>query len=277
MNSWDHLIAEWSTALRAARRAQGTIDLRTYQIGRLARWAGPVDPWSLTLDDLTRWTGSQAWDRDTARSYRSALRGFWAWGVGTGRVAVNVADALPVIAPKQPRPKPAPRGLVDYALRDPDERVRLMVWMADDLGLRRAEVACGASWDLVEDLHGWSLRVHGKGSRERVLPLPDDLGRALRRLGPGYFFPGRENGHLSAKWVGKLVRNAMRGEATMHQLRHGFATDLHRRTKDLPMVREALGHASLATTQRYVDVDRDEMRAAMSARSSDWRTRRGAA
>ncbi|MEV7972874.1 site-specific integrase [Cellulomonas sp. NPDC089187] len=183
---------------------------------------------------------------------------------------MNVADQLPVIPPALPRPKPAAPELVAFALRDPDKRVRLMVRLGNDVGLRRGEVAAGHSDDLFQDLDGWSLRVHGKGSREGTVPLPDDLARALRALGPGYFFPGRDNGHLSARWVGKLVKRALGGEATMHQLRHLCATQLHQDTKDLRMVQELLRHASLTTTQRYVAVPNGALRAAVSARSADW-------
>lgn len=274
---WNALIAEWSVALRAARRSEQTIGLRTYHLRRLALWADSPEPWGLTLRDLQAFTGAHTWANETARSYRSSLRQFWAWGVGTGQTLVNVAEGLEVIAPAQPRPKPAPPALVEYALGDPDERVRLMVWISNDLGLRRGEVARGHSDDIEQTLRGWALHVHGKGKRDRRLPLTDELARALRALGPGYFFPGREDGHLSAKWVGRLVKRAMRDEATMHQLRHLCATQLNDRTGNLRLVQEVLGHASVATTERYVAVESDAIRDALASKSTDWRTRRGAA
>lgn len=274
---WDDLIDEWATALRAARRAEQTIALRTYHLRRLAAWAGPVDPWSLTLRDLQRWTGGHAWANETARSVRSSLRQFWAWGVGTGQTLVNVADGLAVIAPAQPRPKPAPPALVEYALSDPDDRVRLMVRLGNDLGMRRGEVARGHSDDLERTLKGWALHVHGKGKRDRRLPLPDDLARALLALPAGYFFPGGEDGHLSARWVGRLVKRALKDEATMHQLRHLCATQLNDRTGNLRLVQEVLGHASVATTERYVKVEDDAIRDAIASKSAHWSTRRGVA
>ena len=274
MNTWEPLITEWGIALRAARRSPETIKLRTYHLRRLAAWAGKRGPWTLTLDDLLHWTGSNDWERETARSVRSSLRQFWAWGVGTGRTLVNVANGLPVIPPTPPRPKPAHPRVVARALNDAEPRVALMVWLTNDLGLRRAETARGHSDDVEPDLLGYALRVHGKGSRERVIPLPDELARALLALPPGFFFPGRESGHLSAKWVGRLVKRALGDEATMHQLRHLAATELHARTKNLRLVQEVLGHASVATTERYVAVQNDEVRAALASRSAEWRRRR---
>lgn len=274
---WNDLIDEWSVALRAARRSEQTIGLRTYHLRRLALWADCPSPWELTLRDLQRWTGSHAWANETARSVRSSLRQFWAWGVGTGQTLVNVADGLDVIVPAQPRPKPAPPSLVEYALGDPDDRVRLMVWLGNDLGMRRGEVARGHSDDIEQTLKGWALHVHGKGKRDRRLPLTADLARALRALGPGYFFPGREDGHLSAKWVGRLVKRALKDEATMHQLRHLCATQLHDQTRNMRLVQEVLGHASVATTERYVAVESDAIRDALASKSADWSSRRGAA
>jgi integrase len=135
--------------------------------------------------------------------------------------------------------------------------------------MRRAEVAQVHRRDVVEDLLGWSLVVHGKGSKDRIVPLPSDLARVIRSA-DGYLFPGRIDGHLSPRYVGKLVARALDDGTTMHQLRHLCATEVHRETKDLRLVQAMLGHASLATTQRYVAVDDAAMRAAIGARSRRW-------
>ena len=57
----------------------------------------------------------------------------------------------------------------------------------------------------------------------------------------------------------------------MHQLRHLCATEVHEQTHDLRLVQTLLGHASLATTQRYVKVDDTKIREAISNRSNQWR------
>lgn len=214
--------------------------------------------------------GAHTWARETARGMRSSLRRFYAWGVGTERTATNPAAGLPKIAPERPRPRPAPRSGVLVALHDADRRTLLMLRLANELGLRRAEVAQVHSRDVFEDLAGWSLLVHGKGRRERVVPLPVDLAGALRRLPPGYAFPGACEGHLSPRWVGKVCARALPGETTMHQLRHLAASEWFRETRDLRVVQELLGHASLATTERYVAVDDDARRAAVSERAARW-------
>lgn len=255
--------------MRAGRLSTETANLRRYHLERLARDHRGRPPWSLTLDDLTAWTGSHEWARETARSVRSSLRRFWAWGVATGRVPANVADGLPPVQPADPRPRPAAPSVVREAFAHSPARVRLMLRLANECGMRRAEVAQVHHHDVVEDLVGWSLRVHGKGSRERVVPLPDDLARALLRL-PGFAFPGRVDGHLSARYVGRLVAHALGHDTTMHQLRHLCATEVHDETGDLRLVQTLLGHASLATTQRYVAVRDQKMRDAVAGRAARW-------
>ncbi|WP_300343331.1 tyrosine-type recombinase/integrase [Nesterenkonia sp.] len=154
--------------------------------------------------------------------------------------------------------------------RADNPQVALMIRLANELGMRRAEVAqVHPKNDLVRDLAGWSLIVHGKGSRNRVLPLPDDLAEILRAAPDGYLFPG-PNGHLSPHWVGTLVARALGDGTTMHQLRHLCATEIHEQTRDLRLVQNMLGHASLATTQRYVAVDDSKVREAISLRSRTW-------
>jgi integrase len=117
---------------------------------------------------------------------------------------------------------------------------------------------------------GWSLIVHGKGSRNRVLPLPDDLAAIIRAVPHGYLFPGPTGGHLTPHWVGTLVSRALADGTTMHQLRHLCATEIHDQTHDLRLVQTLLGHASLATTQRYVAVDDSKVRDAITERSRRW-------
>lgn len=268
--TWTLALDAWADALRAAGRPATTVNLRLYHLRRLAAWAGDRGPWSLTLDDLHSWLAAHDWQAETRRSYRASLRGFWGWGVLTGRTSVDVARLLAPVTPAQPRPRPAPVDDVVTALREADRRVLLMLRLAVELGMRRGEVSRVHSDDLLRDLLGWSLRVHGKGARDRIVSLPDALARELRRLPAGWAFPGNDHGHLSARWVGTLVGRMLPVGVTMHQLRHRFATDVHRSTGDVLLVQRLLGHASPATTQRYIAPDDEAARAAVLAHSARW-------
>jgi integrase len=268
---WATEIESWFLAMKAMRLSPQTIELRIYHVRRLARAELAISPWQVGRSDLLEWTGRHDWRRETARAVRSSFRRFWAWGVSTGRTGENVADVLPMIRPEQPRPRPAAPAAVVTALREADERVLLMLRLANELGMRRGEVAqVNPEIDLVRDLVGWALLVHGKGSRKRLLPLPDDLARLLLQAPSGHLFPSPRGGHLSPHWVGTLVSRALADGTTMHQLRHLCATEVHEQTRDLRLVQTLLGHASLATTQRYVAVDDSKVREAIAARSQRW-------
>ncbi|TXH28125.1 MAG: integrase [Mycobacterium sp.] len=268
---WLVEVESWSTAMQAARLSARTIELRAYHLCRLARAELAPTPWLLTPSDLLCWVGGHVWGRETGRSVRSSIRRFWAWGIETGRTDCNTAGVLPIIRPALPSPRPAEASVVAQALESSDCRVNLMLRLANELGMRRGEVAqvCPAN-DVVRDAAGWSLMVHGKGSRNRVLPLPADLADALRSAPPGYLFPSPRGSYLSPHWVGTLVSRALADGTTMHQLRHLCATEIHDQTHDVRLVQVLLGHSSLATTQRYIAVDDTKVREAINTRSVRW-------
>jgi site-specific recombinase XerD len=81
----------------------------------------------------------------------------------------------------------------------------------------------------------------------------------------GWLFPNGSGGHLSPWMVGQLVARVLPAQWTMHTLRHRFASRAYRGTRNLRAVQVLLGHASIATTERYTAVDDSEIRAAMTA------------
>ena len=167
----------------------------------------------------------------------------------------------------QAKPRPTPERVYEAALRRSDDRVKLILRLAHDAGLRRAEIAVVHSEDLFEDLDGWSLRVHGKGRRERDVPLTPRLALELRSLPSGWAFPGDDGGHLSPRWIGKLATTALPDEWTLHTLRHSFGSRVYAHA-DLAVAQDALGHASPATTRIYVVVPNQRVRAAVMAASA---------
>lgn len=253
--------------MHASGNSPETIRTRTDHLRRAARNLNP-NPWAVTGPDLITWSGQQTWARETRRSVHNSIRQFYAWAARTGHIDTSPADQLPKIRAAEPQPRPAPAALVDTAIARSDTRTALILRCAIDVGLRRTEIALIHRDDLFRDLAGWSLVVHGKGSRERIVPLPADLATDLAAAclaGQGWAFPGQVDGHISPQWVGKLASRALPGVWTLHTLRHGFATRLNDATGDLLAVQQLLGHASPATTQRYVAVDRGRLRSVVEA------------
>lgn len=233
----------------------------------LARGIGVPDPWAITEEVLLRWWHAQAWSPETRRCKRASVRGFYAWGVEAGHIEQSPALRVPRVKPKQPKPRPADDRSYRLALLAGTARERLMLRLAIEAGLRRGEVARVHSRDLLPDLTGWTLRVHGKGGKERDVPLPAGLAAELRALPEGWAFPGDDGGHLSPRWVGTLLTRLLPDGLTMHTLRHRFATDVYDVTRDLALVQDLLGHASVNTTRIYVQVPTERLRGAVEEAS----------
>lgn len=265
-DAWAEAIRAYLTAQVAAGAPSTTCNTRRQHLEHLARRVS-AGPWSLTGAELVEYAGSQRWQSETRRSRRTTFRSFWQWAVDAEQTTLNAALALPKVKPGQARPRPTPERVYDDALRSSDERTRLILRLAHDAGMRRGEIALVHSDDLFEDLTGWSLRVHGKGRRERDVPLTPRLALELRSLGYGWAFPGNDGGHLSARWVGKLATRAMPDVWTLHTLRHSAASRVYA-ASDLAVVQDFLGHASPATTRIYVVVPDDRVRAAVLAASA---------
>lgn len=263
--TWSEDVAKWRAWLLAGARPMTTVKLRTYQLRRFAE-DHPRGPAAVAADDLAAWLGGQGWSVESMRSYRSALRSFFGWALASGRVSTDPAALLPPIRPTDHPPRPAPEVVVADALATTTPRVRLMIMLAARQGLRRGEIARVHDEDIVADLTGWSLRVNGKGGRVRVIPLHGDVAALLRLAGGrGFLFPGQDGGHLSAPYVGKLIAQALPDGWTAHTLRHRFATVTYARSRDLLAVQSLLGHAKPETTQHYVRMPDDALRAALAA------------
>lgn len=262
MDTWGEALAGWREWMQAAGRPRTTMRLRTHQIRRLADDVGGR-PGGVTPGVLTRWLASHDWSTETLRSHRSALVVFFRWCAAEGIVTASPAAGLPAVRPARPVARPAPDAAMKRALLSGDARVTLMVELAGWCGLRRAEIAQVHRDDLSEDAGGWTLLVHGKGGRERIVPVPDRLAERISESF-GWLFPGRDGGHLSPDYVGRLVARALPGVWTAHTLRHRFATKAYAGSRDIVAVQELLGHGSLATTRRYVRLPDDALRSAAS-------------
>ena len=257
--SWASAIDEWLTSLRAIGQPDTTLRTRRQQISQLATSEHAPDPWTVTNKSLLAYLGGQRWAAETRHAHRSALRGFYAWAKQSGYVERDPALELPRVRRTPPRARPLPENHAAAALAAADERQALMVRLAGEHGLRRGEIAVVHTRDVSADLLGYSLLVHGKGGRTRMVPLDDDVAAVILDA-QGYAFPGRIDGHLSPAWVGKLVERILPAGWTTHTLRHRFATTAYAVDHDVFAVQELLGHASPATTLRYVQLPDDAKR-----------------
>ncbi|GAA4479077.1 hypothetical protein GCM10023094_23650 [Rhodococcus olei] len=234
----------------------------------------PITRGGVTGTQLVAMAGRQQWSNEHRRGLRTSLMQLYEWAVSNGHAAENPARALPKVPESSPKPRPATDRIWRALLMAAGPRERIMARLACEVGLRRGEVARAHTRDLVEEVDGYALVVLGKGNKQRIVPIPDDLadeiargpgGHTIGRGREGYLFPGETEGHLSPGHVGKLIGDLMPEGWSMHKLRHRFATKAFAGTGNLRAVQEALGHASVATTERYTAVARTEVRAAVNA------------
>lgn len=139
-----------------------------------------------------------------------------------------------------------------------------MIRLAAECGLRRGEIARVRSDDVMPDLLGRSLIVHGKGGKQRVVPMTDDLADAVAGA-HGFLFPGRWSGHVEESYVSRHVSALLPDGFGCHSLRHRFATAEYRATHDIYLVSRLLGHESVETTQLYTAMADDRLRAGLAA------------
>lgn len=241
------------------------------------------------LSALRGWLASMAAQhraRTTLARRSAAVRTFFGWAARNGLVAVD--PSLRLASPKTVaalpgvlRQEPA-RDLLDGA-RDAaaeGDAAALRDWALVELlyatGVRVGEL-CGADVrDL--DLAARTLRVVGKGDKERVVPFGKPAATAveawLDRGRPALAQPasgdalllglrgGRLDQRQARETVHRLAAAAGVDDVAPHALRHSAATHLLEGGSDLRSVQELLGHASLATTQRYTHVSADRLRSA---------------
>lgn len=212
----------------------------------------------------------------------SGMRRFFAFCASRGWIEANPAENLR--NPKAPRR--LPHYLVDDEIvrlvraPDPDhpEAVRDHALLVTFLftGLRLSELT-GLNLEDV-DLASRAMRVMGKGSKERLVPLHDEVCRALRNYidhhrppvsaTPQPVFVARGGRRMTLRAGGWAVRRAvlragLSMRTTPHKLRHTFATQLLQKGASLVEIKELLGHSQLATTSIYTHTNVNRLRSAV--------------
>ena len=204
----------------------------------------------------------------------AALRSWFRFLVRRGVLAKNAARE--VRGPRLPRklvsflPIDEATALVEAKAVRGAERARdvVILELLYATGLRVSELA---ALDLGEvDRSARTVRVLGKGRKERIVPFGGQAARALdaylgqRVESRGPLVTNRRGGRLTARAIHTIVRRSARAagitrRVSPHTLRHTFATHLLDAGADLRAIQEFLGHSRLSTTQRYTHVGADQL------------------
>lgn len=285
--AWEAAIEAWSEHLALERgRSQHTVaayrtdatDLAATLTGWGVEHPDEVEPLSLRryLADLS----ARGFARSTVARRASSARSWFAF---LARRAIVPRDPAALLGtPKQGRTLPRVLTVGDV------DRLLDVVATATPVGLRDRALLelLYASGGRVSEITGLDLAavdlpqgqvlLHGKGSKQRIVPIGEPAVDAVR----DYLERGRPElvgeravnavllnrrgdrlGPRDARTVvARAARDAGLGHVTPHTLRHSFATHLLEGGADVRLVQELLGHASLATTQRYTHLSRGRLR-----------------
>ena len=288
------LIDEFIVWLEAERR-YSPLTVRNYRrdIDDFVTFCGltPNDfnPKNITREDVEEWVvylGEQRKLKVTSINRTVAsLRTFWRWMLAHNHVERDIMRTLRQYKPPKRLPTFVPDSRMEDViseLRDDiasDDVVRLrdalIVLLIYTAGLRLSELVDANVEDLSSDYT--SLRVMGKGRKERVQPLIASLGEVLKK----YFIQNssqnictgqkkalilsNKGARISRRTVERIVDKKLKGvciqgKTSPHVLRHTFATRVLNEGGDLREIQELLGHSSLKATQVYTHLDIERLK-----------------
>lgn len=261
---WRKSINGWTDTLRAAGLSVQTTKSRRYKMVHLATLLMPSGPEDVTTEQIVQAFARQQWKPETRKAYRNTISSFFRWLHKSGRRSDDPSLDVPRVKKPHAHPRPCPDRYIAAAMKMATTSERLMIRLGAECGLRRGEIARVHSDDVVADSAGRSLIVRGKGDKQRIVPLPDDLAGIIMDA-RGYLFPGRFGGHVEESYIGDHISRLLPDGYAAHTLRHRFATTAYAATHDLFVVAELLGHESVETTEHYVAMPDGRLREAMAA------------
>lgn len=238
----------------------GTIRQRQYVLLKFSRDAG-VDLLAATFDHLERHLDRAGIGIEARATETSHLKQFYKWARTEGLVDEDPTERL--VRPRVPRRLPRPIATDDLvrALDGAPERVRPWLYLAAYTGMRASEIGRLRREEVLEDNEPPVLLVvDGKGGKQRVMPMPDELVAEFRRWpvpvrGPMFT---KRDGTLNVACPGWLISqlsneylHSIGIGATLHTLRHWYGTTVYRRSSDLRLTQELMGHSSPVTTAGY--------------------------
>lgn len=205
----------------------------------------------------------------------SAIRAFFKYLSRTGLIKNNPARLI--ATPKQERRLPSvltvdeAEQLMESRAVDPMRELRdkAVIETLYSTGIRAGELVAMNTDDI--DQNERLIRIRGKGRKERIVPIGRRALHAIHEylskrpaINTTAVFTNPSGKRLTARTVQRILDNHRKAiglakKATPHTLRHSFATHMLESGADLRAIQELLGHASLATTQRYTHLNLDSL------------------
>lgn len=257
-------------------------------LNRFARWAldGMADPYHPGMEELASFiawmTDAEKLEPASIARHLASLRSFYRFLKLEERVRETAVDLLAAPSLWQRIPQVLSLDMVNRLLDSPQEVERY--WLRDKALLEtlyatgcRASETVGLKLEDIQLAEGF-CKCLGKGSKQRIVPLGSHAIEALKRYlgemrpkmakpdGPSNVFLSRAGQPMDRITLWRIVKRHARqlglhAKVSPHTLRHSFATHLLAGGAELRSVQEMLGHAAIATTQKYTHVDRERLKA----------------
>ncbi len=267
-------ISLYEDYMRFRNLQPGTINVRHRYLRKFSREVGFA---TATEQNIVQWL-SRPLNPKTRSMFISTLHSFFGWALrgDNGKpiypsVVVEDEDGkishiphLPTAQIEKPRtharhPRPMPREDIRHAIVSADPKVKVWLLLGAYEGMRCQEIAFLATEDV--NLETNTLEVtHGKGDKQRYLPLHPEVLKALQELPwptEGRCWPDETAASVSRK--GNRFLHSLGIKSTMHQLRHFAGTNWYQESGgDIVLTSGLLGHSSIATTQTYAAADQSK-------------------
>ncbi len=214
-------------------------------------------------DFLSFVSTTQTYKPKTFHRIISTLSSFYRFLYTQGAVSANPLTGVDRPRIKQQEVKYLKHNQVLRLLESiEDLRDKLIVRTIYATGVRVSELCNMNIEDIDFDEH--TIRIRGKGDKMRTVFVDDDtLADLLKFIGNriiGPVFLGQQGKNISSRAIQHIFKNYAPTGITPHKIRHSYASELYKRSKNLRVVQENLGHTSIKTTEIYLHTDIDERR-----------------
>lgn len=258
------LVSDYVSALRAEGRPRSTITSIDGTLRRANRATElPYGIATATTGELRAWLGREHLGANTRAAYHHRLRGFYEWCVRERLLDWNPMETMKAPRGKRCLPKPCADGDLVLIVTQATEPMRTLAIFAAWAGLRCCELARIRAEDVTERA---VLVRSGKGDRDRMVRCHPMVWQAVADLPPGVIVTTL-GGTADPRWVSNTgVRHCVRlglPGVSLHRLRHWYGTRLLDSGASTLHVQQALGHASVTSTQGYALVSEESLSAAI--------------
>lgn len=265
------VIADFVTHQTRRNLQPNTIATRRWLLQSIAAYTHK-HLYEVTRDDMEAWLDGQPGSNGqglmpaTRAQYVTSFRMFYGWLLDEELILRDPTRKLAY--PKVPVgiPRPVDDAVLTVAIKkayEDDPRLFAMMTLMYLCGLRCVEVERLTVEDI--DFGRGRIKIHGKGARERYVPMNEQVRAALmacdihkRTKGPAFLRRGNYGAGvlgLSRRTISSYVSKALPPGVTAHQLRHWFGTFFYQACKDIRLTGDTMGHTNLNTTKRYTQVD----------------------